>query len=318
MIREALTGRRIGLTGGTGFLGTALVERMLRSVPDLEVAVLVRPGRRGAEDRVRREIIRNDCFDRLRREWGDRFDAEIDRRLLVMAGDVGTDGLGLDEAGLEILAGCDTVIHSAASVSFDSPLDAAVEVNLLGPSRLAEAMRRAAGAATDAPAGATGSPGHLIAVSTAYVAGTRRGDSPELPLSETPFSPDVSWREEVDAARRVRADREAASREPAQLTRFHKQARQELGAAGVPLLAERTERIRQDWVSKAMVDAGVARAQSLGWPDAYPYTKALGERALLETRGDVPVSIVRPSIIESALAEPRPGWIRGFRMAEPV
>src|SRR5262249_23802523 len=26
----------------------------------------------------------------------------------------------------------------------------------------------------------------------------------------------------------------------------------------------------------------------------------------------------RPSIIESALAEPRPGWIRGFRMAEPV
>ncbi|MHB1911115.1 MAG: SDR family oxidoreductase, partial [Acidimicrobiales bacterium] len=280
MIREALAGRRIGLTGGTGFLGTALIERMLRSIPDLEVAVLVRPGRRGAADRVRREIIRNDCFDRLRREWGDRFDAEIDRRILVIAGDVSTDGLGLDDAGLETLAGCHTVIHSAASVSFDSPLDAAVEVNLLGPSRLAEAMRR------------TGTPGHLIAVSTAYVAGTRRGDSPELPLSETPFSPDVSWREEVDAARRVRGDREAASRDPGQLARFHKQARQELGAAGVPLLAERTERIRQEWVSTAMVDAGVARAQSLGWPDAYPYTKALGERALLETRGEVPVSIV--------------------------
>src|SRR5207253_827419 len=30
------------------------------------------------------------------------------------------------------------------------------------------------------------------------------------------------------------------------------------------------------------------------------------------------VTIVRPSIIESALAEPREGWIRGFRMAEPV
>jgi hypothetical protein len=32
----------------------------------------------------------------------------------------------------------------------------------------------------------------------------------------------------------------------------------------------------------------------------------------------VPVTIVRPSIIESALREPSPGWIRGFRMAEPV
>ena len=32
----------------------------------------------------------------------------------------------------------------------------------------------------------------------------------------------------------------------------------------------------------------------------------------------MPITFVRPSIIESALAEPRPGWIRGFRMAEPI
>ena len=58
---------------------------------------------------------------------------------------------------------------------------------------------------------------------------------------------------------------------------------------------------------------------SLGWPDAYPFTKALGERALVEQwEGKVPITFVRPSIIESTLAEPRPGWIRGFRMAEPI
>ena len=62
----------------------------------------------------------------------------------------------------------------------------------------------------------------------------------------------------------------------------------------------------------------MARADALGWPDAYAYTKALGEKALCENRGDIPVSFVRPSIIESSLAEPYPGWIRGFRMAEPV
>jgi HAD superfamily hydrolase (TIGR01490 family) len=102
------------------------------------------------------------------------------------------------------------------------------------------------------------------------------------------------------------------------LTRFHKEARRELGAAGIPLLSEKTESRRVAWVKDRMVDAGRARASSLGWPDAYAYTKALGERALVESRGDVPVSIVRPSIIESAVAEPKPGWIRGFRMAEPV
>ncbi|HEX2040522.1 MAG TPA: HAD-IB family hydrolase, partial [Acidimicrobiales bacterium] len=303
MIREALAGARIGVTGATGFLGTALVERLLRIVPDCELVLLVRPGRRTAAERVRRDVLRNDCFDRLRAEWGERFDGEVARRVHAVGGDVGLDGLGLDDEGRAALAACDVVVHSAATVSFDSPLDSAVEVNLLGPSRVA---------------GVLGDGTHLVAVSTAYVAGTRRGDAPERLLTDTPFATEADWRAEVTAARRARADADAESRWPDHLARFTKQARAELGAAGTPLLAERAERLRLDWVSDRMVDAGRARAQALGWPDAYAYTKALGERALLEQRGTTPVTIVRPSIIESALAEPRPGWIRGFRMAEPV
>jgi alcohol-forming fatty acyl-CoA reductase len=306
VIAESLAGRRVAVTGATGFLGTALVERLLRSVPDCEVVVLVRPGRRGAEDRVRRDVLRNEAFDGLRRQWGDDFDTRAAQRLRALGGDVGVDGLGLDEEGGEILAGCHVVIHAAAAVAFDSPLDAAVEVNLLGPLRVAQALA------------ALGSSAHLVAVSTAYVAGQRRGTAPERLLSDTPFSPELDWRAEVDAARRARADAHAESRRPEQLARFHKQARREIGAAGTPLLAARAERVREEWVNDHLVTLGRARAQALGWPDAYAYTKALGERALVEGRGDVPVTIVRPSIIESALAEPRPGWIRGFRMAEPV
>ena len=311
MLPEALAGRRIAITGATGFLGTALTERLLRSVPDCQVALLVRPGRRGPADRVRREILRNNCFDRLRRQLGDGFDAEMDRRILVMAGDVSVDGLGLDGASEDTLASCSTVIHSAATVSFDSPLDTAVEINLLGPTRVAETVRR-----LHTP-GSTELP-HFIAVSTAYVAGSRRGRAPEAPLADTPWSTDVAWRPEVAAARRARADADAESRQPRMLARFQRQTRAELGAAGSPLLAARSERMREDWVRDHLVQVGKSRAQVLGWPDAYAYSKALGERALLETRGDLPVTIVRPSIIEASLAEPEPGWIRGFRMADPV
>ncbi len=307
-ISAALDGRRIAVTGSTGFLGTALVERLLRSAPGCELVLLIRPGRRSDPTRrAKREIFRNDAFDRLRDDLGaEAFDAMVDRRVRAVAGDVGTDGLGLDEEGRAALASCDIVIHSAATVSFDSALDAAVEVNLLGPTRIAATLNE------------LGVTPHLVAVSTCYVAGSRRGSAPEELVEESDFFADVDWRTEVDAARRMRADVEAASRTPEQLAAFRRQARDELGAAGVPLLAEKTEQWRTRWVSDRMAEAGRARAASLGWPDAYAYTKALGERALCETRGPVPVSIVRPSIIESALAEPKPGWIRGFRMAEPV
>ena len=43
MIRESLAGKRIAVTGATGFLGTALVERLLRSVPGCELVLLIRP-----------------------------------------------------------------------------------------------------------------------------------------------------------------------------------------------------------------------------------------------------------------------------------
>jgi HAD superfamily hydrolase (TIGR01490 family) len=310
VIAESLAGKRIAITGATGFVGTALVERLLRAVPDCELVLLVRPGRRSSvAERVRKELLKNDAFDLLRKNLKDTaedFDSMCARRIVTIAGDVSTDGLGLSPEDAQILASCDVVIHSAAAVSFDSPLDSAVEINLLGPTRIAHALQ------------ALGVSPHLVAVSTCYVAGNRRGNAPEKLVSEGPFDLGLNWRNEVQAARRLRSDAEAASRAPSQLESFRKEARRELGAAGAPALAAKTEQLRTDWVKDQLVLAGRSRAASVGWPDAYAFTKALGEQALTDEKRNIPVSIVRPSIIESALAEPKPGWIRGFRMAEPV
>ena len=208
-IAQALAGKRIAITGSTGFLGTALVERLLRGVPDCELVLLVRPGRRTADRRVDRDILRNDAFDRLRETHGKEGFADLtQRRVHAVAADISIDGLGLDDAGRALLASCDVVVHSAAAVSFDEPLDRAAEVNLMGPVRLVQALQD------------LGSTPHLVAVSTCYVAGSRKGDAPEQALSQSPFYVPLDWRAEVDAARRTRAYVEDDSRRIESLERF--------------------------------------------------------------------------------------------------
>ena len=100
---EQLSGKRIAITGSTGFVGTALVERILRAVPDCTLVLLIRPSKRhDASERARREIFKNNAFDRLRTEvqqaGRETFDEMIERRVTAIGGDVSTDGLGLSDA----------------------------------------------------------------------------------------------------------------------------------------------------------------------------------------------------------------------------
>ena len=71
MIKESLRGKKIAITGSTGFLGTALVELLLREIDDVQIRLLIRPsGKRSAEKRLERDILRNDAFDSLRSSLG--------------------------------------------------------------------------------------------------------------------------------------------------------------------------------------------------------------------------------------------------------
>ena len=77
-IRGALRGTRVLVTGVTGFLGQALLERLLFDIPDVRVVVLIR-ARGSQEPRARlEELLGRPCFTRLR----DREGAEGIRRLL--------------------------------------------------------------------------------------------------------------------------------------------------------------------------------------------------------------------------------------------
>ena len=55
------------------------------------------------------------------------------------------------------------------------------------------------------------------------------------------------------------------------------------------------------------------RAKVYGWPNTYVFTKAMGEMVVGDLKGNMPVVIVRPTIVTSTLKEPFPGWAEGVR-----
>jgi alcohol-forming fatty acyl-CoA reductase len=72
-------------------------------------------------------------------------------------------------------------------------------------------------------------------------------------------------------------------------------------------LPRRAEDVRQA-ILNGTADEAVLLAES-GHPNTYTYTKCVAEHLLSQRRGNVPLSIVRPSIISAAWADPKPGWI---------
>jgi HAD superfamily hydrolase (TIGR01490 family) len=296
-IAERLSGKRVLVTGVTGFLGQAVLERLLLDVPECRIVLLVRP-QLGSTGRQRVEtLLPRPIFDALReREGNEGILRLLDERAEVVEGDIAQDDLQLP-------GGIDIVVHCAATVSFDPPIDEAFLTNVLGALRFYGSVL------------SSGNRPHLVHVSTAYVAGSKKGVIPEATLDHR-----VDWRTEADLALQARRDVEAASRRPELLNSFLDKAKKEHSRAGPQTVAEDAEERRKSWVTKRLVEYGRARARTLGWPDVYTFTKAMGERAVeeLAAEHDVPLSIVRPSIIESAYEHPYPGWIEGFKMADPI
>jgi fatty acyl-CoA reductase len=279
------------LTGGTGFVGQAILERLLSSHPDTTVTLLIRP-KAGTPALARlRHLLKKPVFASWRESVGaDEVERALTERLRVVESSLGS----LPELPRDL----DVVIHSASTVSFDPPIDQAFDTNVGGAVGLYEALV------------AAGGDPHVVHVSTAYVGGIRKGVFPEAALRH-----DVDWRAEHAASTRARA-----SRQPETLRKFLAEGRAGHGKTGPQAVASAAEEARVAWVAARLVDYGRTRAETLGWTDVYTLTKAFAERAAEEmwAAEGHRLSVVRPAIVESALRHPYPGWIDGFKVADPL
>ncbi|MEE8349501.1 MAG: AMP-binding protein [Acidobacteriota bacterium] len=318
-VTEALKGKVILITGATGFLGQPLVEKILWLAPDVKrIYILIRPKKEldgrivTAQERLKKEIFKSSVFDRLHRVYGTEMNKFLEEKLIAVSGDILSERLGLDQGiDKQLCQEIDIVINSAAVVSFDAPLDAALEGNSMSAARTAEFTNSCDGAL-------------LVHVSTAYVAGATTETAPETiyhqatgeELNKThphrQFS-DVDLEIELLWAK-IRELR-AKSTRPEIKKKLLKRAQK---AGRGKRKKEKIENLQSKWLQEQLSAEGMRWAQQRGWNDTYTYTKAIGEQMVLRRRDGAPTVIVRPSVIESSLVEPNPGWLDGLRMADPL
>ncbi|KAJ1520338.1 hypothetical protein ONE63_004536 [Megalurothrips usitatus] len=138
-IPEELSGKHIFVTGASGFMGKVLLEKLLRSCPEVGCIYLLMRPKRGVSVAERlRDILNTPLFEPLLSEH-----PEAASKLRVVSGDCSELRLGLSAEDEDVLArNVSYVFHVAATVRFDDPLHDAIIINIRSTREVVELSKK--------------------------------------------------------------------------------------------------------------------------------------------------------------------------------
>ncbi|KAJ1520420.1 hypothetical protein ONE63_003552 [Megalurothrips usitatus] len=138
-IPEELSGKHIFVTGASGFMGKVLLQKLLRSCPEVCcIYLLMRPKRGVSEAERLRAILSVPLFEPLLSEH-----PEVVSKLRIVSGDCSELRLGLSAEDEDLLLrNVSYVFHVAATVRFDDPLHDAILINTRGTREVVELSKK--------------------------------------------------------------------------------------------------------------------------------------------------------------------------------
>ncbi|XP_075155968.1 fatty acyl-CoA reductase wat-like [Haematobia irritans] len=128
MIPEYFENREIFITGGSGIVGKALIDKLLRSCNVRKIYILLRPKKSLTITQRLQKVKDEKIFRRLLREKPNEFDDKV----IPIPGDVELPLLGISRDSAKLMENVSIVIHSAATVRFDERLRDAIRLNVGG------------------------------------------------------------------------------------------------------------------------------------------------------------------------------------------
>ncbi|XP_047317048.1 alcohol-forming fatty acyl-CoA reductase-like [Impatiens glandulifera] len=291
-IMQFLDNKTILVTGALGFLAKIFVEKILRSQPNVKKLYLLLRAHdvKSAAQRLNDEGFEKELFRVIKEKQNGNFDSFVWEKVIPVPGDITQDdNLGILRKDLDdhsenvdlleqILREVDVVVNLAATTNFDERYDVAYNINTLGAKHVLNFAKKCDNIKL------------LLHVSTAYVSGEKAGLIVENPYKMGETLNGVSGLD-IDNEKRI--------------------VDEKLGI----LSGGKAE---ESQVTLAMKDLGMERARMYGWPNVYVFTKAMGEMLLGHFKGNLPVVIIRPTIVTSTYKEPFPGWVEGIRTIDSL
>ncbi|KAL4011314.1 hypothetical protein IC575_028368 [Cucumis melo] len=282
-VLQFLQNKSIFVTGATGFLAKVMVEKILRVQPNVKkIYLLIRAAdEKAATQRLNTDVIGKELFRILKEKWGENFRTMISEKLVAVAGDISDELLVLKEYSQlreELYDQIDVIVHLAATTNFDERYDIALHVNTLGAKHVINFAKNCVKLKA------------FLHVSTAYVCGVKEGL-----ILESQYNMGDTLNGKCGL-----------------------QIEDELNLVDYKISDLRAKGATQQSITLTMKEMGLERSQNYGWTNTYVFTKAMGEMLISELKENIPVVIIRPTIVSSTYKEPFPGWVEGVRTIDSL
>ncbi|KAH9673919.1 Fatty acyl-CoA reductase 2 [Citrus sinensis] len=300
-IEKFFVGKSFFVTGATGFLAKVLIEKILRTAPEVgKIFLLIKAeSEEAASKRLKDEVINAELFKCLQQTYGECYQDFMLNKLVPVVGNISESNLGLEGDLAKVIANeVDVIINSAANTTLHERYDIAIDINTRGPSHVMNFAKKCKKIKVfvHMSTGKCLKPIMFAAVSKnlSYVNdGKRQGrimEKPfymgdtiarELNFNNSKIEPNLDVEKEIELAMKSKK------------------------------ALENDEDAR-----KKMKELGLERARKYGWDVTYVFTKAMGEMMIDTLKENIPVVIIRPSMIQSTYKEPFAGWIQGNRILD--
>nr|AXY94562.1 fatty acyl-CoA reductase 2 [synthetic construct] len=244
-LEEFYVGSGILLTGATGFVGKAVLEKLIRMCPRIAaIFLLFRPKTDETIEQRFKKLIDDPIYDDIKAKHPSTLS-----RVYPMRGDLSLPDLGLSREDRNLLLEkVNIVFHAAATVMFNEPLQVTINVNTKGTARVIDLWNELK------------HPISFVHVSTAF------SNANIHEIGERVYTTSLKPSEVIDICNKF------------------------------------------DKTSINQIEKKILKT----YPNIYTFSKNLAEQIVASNCKDMPVAIVRPSVIGPSMEEPCPGWIQNI------